>query len=368
MAIEEDVFEPEETLKEGETLKEEVITLGKHKKNGAKTPLYEKAEFVRPENFLDERKKIIFEDSFLNELYAEARLNGTVTFEEDEGDKTSTFPYSTELLLGGRFDGKYHFMTQYDFAKDGSGFDNKFTSRFVHLYLERNINENHKIKIGTSRAPIGYEGSISAFNIPFAKRAQISRNFGNAIATGVSLQGSINALDYDIGGYTSTRNTQGFKDGGEFIGRIGFEPFYKKEGSPLEHLKIYAGSDIGHKSENYGVYFAALNYKYKNFLFSAEYAWADGSNGGGSFSLKKRQGAFATIGWDITPKVQLLARYDYFDQNMKKSDSANYEYTAGINYYIIKQRARVGLNYTFSEDKMTGHNKNSVYLLTQFLI
>lgn len=105
------------------------------------------------------------------------------------------------------------------------------------------------MRIGTSRAPIGLEGSMSSFALPLINRAQISRNFGDAITTGVSFLGNKNGFKYNLGGYSSTRFTQGFDDGAEFIGRIGYQPFYKSEGSYLKDLTIFTGADVGHRKK-----------------------------------------------------------------------------------------------------------------------
>ena len=88
---------------------------------------------------------------------------------------------------------------------------------------------------------------MSSVALPFAHTAQISREFGDAISTGISFIGNKGALEYNMGGYTSTRFTQGFKDGAEFIGRIGVKPFYKQEGSYFKKLKLYADTDVGHR-------------------------------------------------------------------------------------------------------------------------
>ena len=98
-----------------------------------------------------------------------------------------------------------------------------------------------------------------------------------------------------------------------------------------------------------------------------EYAYADGSNGD-YFDARKRQGFFATAGYNITPKLQLLARYDYFDRNLDESKNINHEYSVGINYFVFKQRLKFALNYVFSNDETTTTNKNAIYFLTQFFI
>lgn len=357
----------------GEILYDEIVTLDKtidgdsiedtdfFDVDGADIKLFAEKTFAK-------KKSIKFSDGFVNEISGELRFQGVGSFENSDGNNTTTYPFDINAVVESKFaKNKYRFFTEYAFTRNVSDFDNKFFAKFSNLYIERNLSENHKVRLGTSRSPIGLEGSMSSFALPFANRAQISRNFGDAISTGISFIGQKNAIEYNLGGYTSTRFSQGFDDGAEFIGRIGFKPFYNQEGSYLKNLKFYTGADIGHRGENYGVYSAAMTYEYKKFLMNFEYAYADGSNGD-YFDSRQRQGFFTTVGWNFTPKVQLLARYDYFDRNMSESNDINHEYTLGLNYFIFKQRLKFALNYVFSNNEKTGINKNAIYFMSQFFI
>lgn len=315
-----------------------------------------------------ERKTLKLERGLIDEISAELKFQGTNSFENLENHRSAKYPINFDLVLESKFnDNKYRFFTDYAFARDVDFLDNEFFGKFTCLFIERNINKNHLIKVGTSRSPIGLEGQMSSFGLPFTNRAQISRNFGNAISTGVSFVGKKDWFEYDIGSYTSTRYTQGFKDGMEFVGRVGFAPFYNKENDYLKNLKFYTGSAIGHRSENYQVYNTAITYEYKKFLANIEYAYANGSNGK-TFVDKKQQGFFTTIGYNFTPKLQLLLRYDLFDTNTKTTDDINYEYSAGLNYFVFKQRLRFTLNYVFANNEKTNDKKNAIYFMTQLFI
>lgn len=361
-------------VKKGEILKDRIITLDETI-DGDTT--YD-VEYDDDEDDFDfklfsertfaKKKAIIFENNFINEISGELRFQGIASFEERRGDLNTTYPFDINAVIESKFgDKKYRFFTEYAFTRNVDDLDNAFFGKFSNIYIERNFNDNHKMRIGVSRSPIGLEGSMSSFSLPFAQRAQISREFGDAISTGVSFIGHKGAFEYNLGGYTSTRYMQGFKDGAEFIGRVGVRPFYKQEGSYLNNLKLYAGADVGHRGENYGVYSAAMTYEYKKFLMNFEYAYADGSNGD-FFHPGQRQGFFTTVGWNFTPKLQLLARYDYFDTDVNQKNDSNHEYSIGINYFVFKQRLKFALNYVFSNNEKTNTNKNAIYFLTQFFI
>lgn len=372
LAIEED-GEAVPDVKKGEVLKDKIITLDETIDGDTTTDV----EFDDDDNLdfrlftektFAKKKSVRFDNSFIDEISGELRFQGITSFEEKRGNLNTTFPFDINAVAESKFGSKkYRFFTEYAFTRNTDDIGNAFFGKFSNLYIERNFSKNHKMRVGVSRSPIGLEGSMSSFALPFAQRAQISREFGDAISTGISFIGNKGALEYNMGGYTSTRFTQGFKDGAEFIGRIGVKPFYKQEGSYFKNLKLYAGADVGHRGENYGVYSAALTYEYKKFLMNFEYAYADGSNGD-YFDPRKRQGFFATAGYNITPKLQLLARYDYFDRNLDESKNINHEYSVGINYFVFKQRLKFALNYVFSNDEKTNTNKNAIYFLTQFFI
>lgn len=361
-------------LKFGEILKDDVVTLDEtidgDSIEGVRYDDDDELDFkLFAEKTFADKKAIKFERGFVNEISGELRFQGVASFDDvGRSRRSATYPFDINAVIQSKFgDNKYRFFTEYAFARDVSDLSNEFFGKFSNLYVERYINQNNKIRIGVSRSPIGLEGSMSSFSLPFANRAQISREFGDAISTGVSLIGYHKGFEYNLGGYSSTRFTQGFKDGAEFIGRIGYAPFYNQEGSYFRDLKFYIGSDVGHRHENYGVYSAAMLYEYKKFIMNFEYAYADGSNGD-YFDPRKRQGFFTTIGWNFTPKLQLLFRYDYFDRDTNLSNAVNHEYTLGLNYFIFKQRLKFALNYVFSDDELTGKKSNGIYFLTQFFI
>lgn len=360
-------------VKKGEVLKDKIITLDETIDGDTTTDVEfdddDDLDFkLFAEKTFAQKKAIRFDNKFINEISGELRFQGITSFEERKGSLNTTYPFDINAVVESKFgDEKYRFFTEYAFTRDVEDMDNKFFGKFSNLYIERNFSKNHKMRVGVSRSPIGLEGSMSSFSLPFARRAQISREFGDAISTGVSFIGNKGAFEYNLGGYTSTRFTQGFKDGAEFIGRVGVKPFYKQEGSYFKNLKLYAGADVGHRGENYGVYSAAMTYEYKKFLMNFEYAHANGSNGD-YFDPRNRQGFFTTVGWNFTPKLQLLARYDYFNYNLDESKSVNHEYSVGVNYFVFKQRLKFALNYVFSNDEKTQTNKNAIYFLTQFFI
>ena len=98
---------------------------------------------------------------------------------------------------------------------------------------------------------------------------------------------------------------------------------------------------------------ANVGYEYKKMWLRAEFADADGSNGGTGLTSKKRQGWYAAAGYQVTPKIELVARYDEFNQDKKISHNNRQEYSTGINYYVKGQALKLVLNYIYCKNQNT---------------
>ena len=88
-----------------------------------------------------------------------------------------------------------------------------------------------------------------------------------------------------------------------------------------------------------------------------EYANADGSNGATGLTAKHREGWHTTLGYHLTKKIELVARYDELNQDKKVSHNNRREYTAGVNYYLKGQALKLVLNYIYSQtqNKLDSH-------------
>ena len=66
----------------------------------------------------------------------------------------------------------------------------------------------------------------------------------------------------------------------------------------------------------------------------------------------------------MTDKLQLVTRYDFFDPDMNRGNDLSVEYSTGINYYLINQNFKLGLNYVIV-DKENQPQSNRILFLTQ---
>ena len=282
------------------------------------------------------------------QFYGKYRGNLSVNFFDGDTD-TEYDNKSIDLGVVGEFSHikDTDFKVQFKFTptKDRTFFQQLISDAYI---VNKSI-PHHQIFIGNSRNQVGVEGGMTTTFIPFIHRAQIARNFGNVRAFGLKIAGKYDLADYSVAVNSSDRYFREFFPGAEITSWINFKPLGKTNG---KYGKLVAGTGIstGRRHSSYTVGGAYLGYTYKNFFANAEYSKANGYNGR-YLSTNHAQGFYTTLGYKITPKIEILGRADYFDPNVHISKDTRKEYTVGINYYIVGQALKLLLNYVFCDNK-----------------
>ena len=73
------------------------------------------------------------------------------------------------------------------------------------------------------------------------------------------------------------------------------------------------------------------------------------------------------MAYRLTKKLEFLLRFDDFDKDKSIKNNNSREYTAGINWYILGQCARMMLNYVFCENEAKA-DSHRIILGTQFIL
>jgi len=283
-----------------------------------------------------------------------------------DGDEDLNYNFSSiQAGINGKFkDGKTSYEARFRFNPQH---DYSFMQYLPsNIYIARNLNPHNTAVVGYVRTPVGYEGGMSMTYLPFVSRSQISRNFGNVRKMGVRLKGNYDYIEYDIGGYSSDTYFQKFFPGVEFSGWTTIKPFGPKE-DKYGKLRIGGGITSGKNDIDYTVSGVYAGYEYKKLSANFEYAYADGYNGAKKLTSDKAEGFNTTIGYKITPKLQVLARYDQYTPNRNFSDDIRREYSAGLNYFIKGQALKLMLNYVFCQND-TREDSHRIILGTQILL
>ena len=234
------------------------------------------------------------------------------------------------------------------------------------LFVSHQLTQHNRIVFGNSRTHTGEEGSKPDWQVPLISYSQISRNFGNIRKFGARVVGEYDLVEYDFGGYSSDSYFREFFPGVEFTGWVNFKPLGKTHGK-YGDLKIGGGISSGHNNFTYNVAGAYARYQYKKFRADFEFANADGYNGNLGLSKKHARGLYTTVYYRITPKVELLARYDFFQPDLDVSKKDIKEYVVGLNYYLKGQGLRFMLNYIFRQSDF-GNDSHRIILGTQIML
>ena len=314
-------------------------------------------------------KIIKFENNFFNELQYGVSYKGFMNFDASNSSLSSRYTFLFEPFVSTKFgENKNEICVAFIPTTNTDNMDRKFWGIFSDFYYKRDISKNHSIKIGNSRTPTGYEGGLSAYAIPFVNRTQIATKYGNAWAPGIRFTGDFGFLEYDMGGFSSTRNLQKLTEGAEFTGWFNFKPFYKKEKSPIKDWKFGIGTNTGHREKTYSVGFFGSQWKNDKWYVSLEYAIANGSNGSVGEMFNKSQGGNFTLGYNLTEKLQVLGRYDVFDPDRNKRKDLINQYGVALNYFVIQNRLMFTLDYIYEQNGPNTPNRNLVHFLTQIKI
>lgn len=321
-------------------------------------------------NFLltDILTKHFGEDSLIESIHPFAGFNGTLNFNFNQPDSFKTnFGFNA---LNAGFDGKFKNNTadfRILFGISPLSSRNMLKNAFSDIYIGTNKIPNHRIQIGYQRPGNGIEGKISAYQLPFFYRSQISRTFGTVRKIGARVIGDYSLIDYDIGAYSSDTYMTSFFPGAEFDGWINIKPLGKTNGK-YGKLKIGAGMQGGKRHSDYFVTGAYVSYEYKKFMANFEYAKANGYNGySGDISRKHASGFYTTLSYMLTKKLQLLARYDEFDPDNHVKHNNKREFSLGLNYFIKGPGLRLIFNYVFCQND-SAKDSHRLMMGTQILL
>lgn len=258
--------------------------------------------------------------------------------------------------------------TSFTFSMDPvpeSSDDNYFVDAISNFYLRHKINGNQTITLGRTRSGVGFEGKLSKLNQLFIDKAQIGDWYSDVRSVGVVNDGSYKYFDYQVGIFNSNRQFLHSYDGLDFNTWLSFKPFAGKE-EKYGNLVVGTGVNAGKNQTDYATYGTYVGYSYKKFLANFEAAVANKSNGE-TFLNTDSYGLYTTLGYNLTPKLQFVTRYDFFDPNSKTSNDSIVKYSAGLNYYFHKQHLKFSLNYVF-ETHESEEDINKILFLTQFAL
>jgi len=219
------------------------------------------------------------------------------------------------LKLSGELDGGYGYTLQTNFAASPAILDAE---------LHYRVSDGLVLQAGQFKAPFSRELLTSAGELDFVERSRVVAALAPSRQMGVEARGKLSRghLEYAAGLFNGNGIGSRTNDDGRLLGvaRIGWHPFGTAAGAAR---RLEVGANVGYShdtSVNLGPLATGFNgrrtlggadarYTEQRWLFAAEVVGArlDPSGAGPTTTPHGWQ---ATAGYHVTPKVQLLGRWD----------------------------------------------------------
>lgn len=263
-------------------------------------------------------------------------------------------------------------------------FDLAGTPKLIDAYAELKLNDYLNFTIGQAKIPFSLENLASSNKLELIDRSQAvealvarGKDVGgnqNGRDIGIQLGGTIlkyndrPVIDYRLGVYNGSGiNTTDANEKKDFATRLILHPVAGLDISAAlyngsRHIaEVKTGTVVTTPAKNvtrdrYGF---DLSYDLNNFSVRGEYLH-------GTDELIDREGYYAQVGYYfLQKKLQLLAKYDFYDADKSKANNASTWYVLGANVNI-NANVRLQANYTFKQEEGTGIDNN--YASLQFQI
>jgi len=255
-------------------------------------------------------------------------------------------------------------------------FDLAGTPKLIDAYAELKINDFFNFTVGQAKIPFSLENLTSSNKLELIDRSQVVEALTargkdvignhNGRDIGVQLGGTILKLkdrplvDYRLGVYNGTGiNTTDTNEKKDFAARLITHPITGLDISAGLYngsryiAEVKTGSVVTTPAHNadrdrLGL---DLNYDWNNLAIRAEYIH-------GKDDATKREGYYVQGGYYfLQKKLQLLAKYDFYDADKSKADDASTWVVLGANLNF-NANTRLQVNYTFKQEEGKSINNN----------
>lgn len=333
---------------------------GRIEQNNIKLSDVEKAQLDIVKQELAKETKALMEKVTALEATVDS-LKGSVSKLEEADGKNWKFDYGEKFKITGGFQGQFagnlkkgvdnypsNFGIPYSLVAiqgkisphldyftglvPSRAFDSSGGNGIVEeMYVSTDIIPKHKVYIGQTYVPMGYEGPMSPLAIDTIDKSQIARKLSNYQDLGILLKGDWDIFSYSIGGYNGNGTYTGDSTNSDLdlVTWASIKPLKKL--SQYGNLEFAGGFQLGKNSTfNHNTIGFYSGYQYKRCKIYGEYSFADGYLN----YNQKAKGWYINGMYNLTDKMALLARFDNFDPDKYANNDRTAEYTLGSNYSL----------------------------------
>ncbi len=246
--------------------------------------------------------------------------------------------------------------------------------KIIDAYFRYKIAGNLNVQAGEFKIPLSLEsfqyGPTSLEVIDnslvvsrLCNYSDVSGIKANGRDVGVSLNGSLfrrkgySLLDYSFGLFNGNGiNVNDNNKSKDFSGMLIFNPVKQLSVAGYYYNGSYGDEGGGHSRERVG---GGLKWTDSRLLVRSEYIY--GRTGG-----TESEGVYAVAAYKVIPGLQLLLKYDYFQEDKSAGDSRERDYTLGLNYFPLKN-VRLQANYVYKSVSSSGnHSYAALQTFVQF--
>jgi len=255
-------------------------------------------------------------------------------------------------------------------------FDLAGTPKLIDAYAELKLNDYFNFTIGQAKIPFSLENLTSSNKLELIDRSQAvealvarGKDVGgnqNGRDIGIQLGGTILKLkdrpvvDYRVGIYNGSGiNTADNNEKKDYAARLILHPVTGLDISGALYNgsrfvpEVKTGTVVTTPSKNVdrNRYGFDLNYDLKNLAIRGEYVH-------GTDDVTDRQGYYIQGGYYfLEKKLQLIAKYDFYDANKAIAKDASTWYVFGTNFNF-NSNVRLQANYTVKQEEGTSIDNN----------
>lgn len=276
-------------------------------------------------------------------------------------------PY-TEIFVTGKPTPKTEYMVN---ISPTNFFDTTTNGILYDAFIASHHIPNHTVYLGQTQVPIGQEGPQSILTKETIDKSQFARLISDRYDLGLKVVGNYDFIDYYLGAYNGTgMNKRDSNRGLSLASWVNVKPLYKvPQYGKLElsggyyngKTNITDDDDVSQdKPED--VFGFAASYKYKKYGIRGEYSKLAAKLGE---TRTKSTGWYALNTYNLTPKLQLVAKYDRFDPDTYLRKNSAVEYTLGTNYSLT-DNVMFRANYVLV-DTQGSKNDQRFGIMTQYM-
>lgn len=296
------------------------------------------------------------------------RISGTVMFDPAKTNNlTNAGSLLQELVVSYNFRNAPSSPQFLDIGqfKPGFGYESDLVSSSALQTVERALIYNFRDLAAASAPTIDPDGPAGPLPpVPSGlPGARPGGGLGDARDQGARVRGTFagGTLAYNFGVFNGIGERQNGTAGGDakaLVGRVIYRPLNTGLQLGASALRANTRGDVANIALDRDGYGAFLAYKKNKINFQAEYARLNSARQGVSKFYRNGTGYYAGLGYLLTPKIELVGRYDNLNVDARAgaaaatADSRTREYTLGANYYIKGNNAKIQANIVKVDDDL----------------